>query len=106
MTYVWTDEGWAYVATILDLFSRAVVGWSIDVTATTRLTLAALQSAVQKRRPAAGLSEETRAASLGNSSAKGPAPGRSAFIAIEERRACIGTRTFCASRRKRCLHPT
>jgi putative transposase len=51
ITYVWTDEGWAYVATILDLFSRAVVGWSIDVTATTRLTLAALQSAVQKRRP-------------------------------------------------------
>jgi transposase InsO family protein len=55
ITYVWTDEGWAYVATILDLFSRAVVGWAIDVTATTRLTLAALQSAVKKRRPTAGL---------------------------------------------------
>jgi transposase InsO family protein len=55
ITYVWTDEGWAYVATILDLFSRAVVGWSIDVSATTRLTLTALQNAVQKRRPAAGL---------------------------------------------------
>ena len=55
ITYVWTDEGWAYVATILDLFSRAVVGWSVDVTPTTRLTLAALQSAVQKRRPTAGL---------------------------------------------------
>jgi putative transposase len=55
ITYVWTDEGWAYVATILDLFSRAVVGWSIDVTATTRLALTALQSAVQRRRPAVGL---------------------------------------------------
>jgi len=55
ITYVWTDEGWAYVATILDLFSRAVVGWAIDVAATTRLTLAALHSAVQKRRPTAGL---------------------------------------------------
>jgi putative transposase len=55
ITYVWTDEGWAYVATILDLFSRAVVGWAIDVTATTRLTLAALRSAVQKRRPTSGL---------------------------------------------------
>lgn len=55
ITYVWTDEGWAYVATILDLFSRAVVGWAIDVTATTRLALAALHSAVQKRRPTAGL---------------------------------------------------
>ena len=55
ITYVWTDDGWAYVAAILDLFSRAVVGWSIDVTATTRLTLTALQGAVQKRRPTAGL---------------------------------------------------
>lgn len=55
ITYVWTEEGWAYVATILDLFSRAVVGWSLDVTATTRLPLRALQNAVQKRRPTAGL---------------------------------------------------
>lgn len=55
ITYVWTDDGWAYVATILDLFSRAVVGWSVDVTATTRLAMTALQNAVQKRRPEAGL---------------------------------------------------
>jgi transposase InsO family protein len=55
ITYVWTDEGWAYVATILDLFSRAVVGWAIDTTATTKLALNALQSAVQRRRPDAGL---------------------------------------------------
>jgi putative transposase len=55
ITYVWTDEGWAYLATILDLFSRAIVGWAIDVTVTTRLALTALQNAVQKRRPAAGL---------------------------------------------------
>jgi putative transposase len=55
ITYVWTDAGWAYAAVILDLFSRAVVGWSLDVTATTQLTLRALQSAVQKRRPTAGL---------------------------------------------------
>jgi putative transposase len=55
ITYVWTDEGWAYVATILDLFSRAVVGWSIDVTATTRLPLTALENAVRRRKPDAGL---------------------------------------------------
>ena len=55
ITYVWTDEGWAYVATILDLFSRAVVGWAIDTTATTQLALNAQQSAVQRRRPDAGL---------------------------------------------------
>lgn len=55
ITYVWTDEGWAYVAIILDLFSRAVVGWSLDATLSTQLPLAALQSAVARRRPSAGL---------------------------------------------------
>jgi transposase InsO family protein len=55
ITYVWTDEGWAYVAIILDLFSRAVVGWALDTTLTTKLALNALQSAVQRRRPSAGL---------------------------------------------------
>lgn len=55
ITYVWTDEGWAYVATILDLFSRSVVGWALDTTLTTRLAMSALQSAVQRRRPTAGL---------------------------------------------------
>jgi len=55
ITYVWTDEGWAYVAAILDLFSRAVVGWAVDASLSTRLPLAALGAAVQRRRPAAGL---------------------------------------------------
>jgi transposase InsO family protein len=55
ITYVWTDEGWAYVASILDLFSRSVVGWAIDTTITTKLALTALQNAVQRRRPGAGL---------------------------------------------------
>ena len=55
ITYVWTDEGWAYVASILDLFSRAVVGWAVDTTITTKLALTALQNAVQRRRPGAGL---------------------------------------------------
>jgi putative transposase len=55
ITYVWTDEGWAYVATILDLFSRAVVGWAVSTSLTTQLALTALQNAVQRRRPNAGL---------------------------------------------------
>ncbi len=29
ITYVWTDEGWLYLATVIDLYSRAVIGWSI-----------------------------------------------------------------------------
>lgn len=51
ITCVWTDEGWAYVAVILDLFSRAVVGWSIDASQTANLPLTALQSALKRRRP-------------------------------------------------------
>jgi transposase InsO family protein len=55
ITYVWTDEGWAYLAVIIDLFSRAVVGWASDATLATSLPLAALHQAVQRRRPTAGL---------------------------------------------------
>jgi len=55
ITYVWTFEGWTYVATILDLFSRAVVGWAVDSTLSTRLPLAALEMAVRRRRPGNGL---------------------------------------------------
>jgi putative transposase len=55
ITYVWTDEGWMYLATILDLFSRCVVAWALDTTLSTRLPLAALDSAERRRRPGKGL---------------------------------------------------
>lgn len=55
ITYIWTDEGWAYLAVILDLFSRAVVGWALDATLATSLPLAALEAAVLRRRPESGL---------------------------------------------------
>jgi transposase InsO family protein len=55
ITYVWTDEGWCYFAAILDLFSRSVVGWALDRTLSTSLPLQALEMAVRRRRPGAGL---------------------------------------------------
>lgn len=55
ITYVWTSEGWAYAAVILDLFSRAVVGWAVDSTLHTSLVLRALESALIRRRPRPGL---------------------------------------------------
>ncbi len=55
ITYVWTDEGWAYLAVILDLFSRAVVGWALDADLSTKLPLAALDAAVKRRRPGQNL---------------------------------------------------
>jgi putative transposase len=49
ITYVWTAEGWAYVAVILDLFSRAVVGWALSESLATSLPLRALRRAVESR---------------------------------------------------------
>jgi len=55
ITYVWTDEGWCYLAAILDLYSRSVVGWAIESTLHTRLATNALDMAVRRRRPEAEL---------------------------------------------------
>jgi putative transposase len=54
ITYIWTDEGWVYLAAILDLFSRAVVGWAVDTNLSTHLPLTALRVAVGRRRPGVG----------------------------------------------------
>lgn len=55
VTAVYTGTGWLYLAAILDLFSRAVVGWSTGTNNDTSLALAALQGAVRHRRPPPGL---------------------------------------------------
>lgn len=55
ITYIWTAEGWMYLAAILDLYSRAVVGWALDTTLSTKLPLTALDMAVRRRNPSAGL---------------------------------------------------
>jgi len=55
ITYVWTDEGWCYLAVILDLYSRAVVGWALDATLATTLPLRAFDAALRRRSPSAGL---------------------------------------------------
>ena len=55
VTYVATREGWLYLAVVVDLFSRLVVGWSMDSTMTSRLVVDALAMAVSGRHPASGL---------------------------------------------------
>jgi putative transposase len=49
ITAVWTTEGWLYLAVLLDLASRRVVGWSADATMTAALPLAALRQALARR---------------------------------------------------------
>jgi putative transposase len=48
-TYIWTAEGWLYVAAVVDLFSRRVVGWSMSATMTTQLVTDALVMAIWRR---------------------------------------------------------
>ena len=55
ITYIWTGTGWTYLAVVVDLFSRKVVGWSLDNNMRTELVLGALNMAVTQRRPAPGL---------------------------------------------------
>ena len=51
ITYIKTHEGWSYLSVVIDLFSRRVVGWSMQSRMTTDLALQALLSAVWRRKP-------------------------------------------------------
>ena len=55
ITYIWTREGWLYLAAVMDLFSRPIVGWSMSRRMTKELVLEALAMAVEHRRPGPGL---------------------------------------------------
>jgi len=55
ITYIPTAEGWLYLAVILDLFTRKVIGWAMRDHMRAELTIAALTMAIQRRRPRAGL---------------------------------------------------
>jgi transposase InsO family protein len=55
ITYVPTQAGWLYLAVVLDLYSRKVVGWSMDRSMTASLATHALRMALQTRRPASPL---------------------------------------------------
>ncbi|WP_390899970.1 DDE-type integrase/transposase/recombinase, partial [Yersinia aleksiciae] len=53
MTYIRTHEGWLYLAVVLDLFSRRVIGWSMGGRMTAELVMDALLMAVWRRKPTA-----------------------------------------------------
>ena len=54
ITYVWTSEGWLYLAVILDLFSRQVVGWAMSDRLTAGVVVKALYQAIGRRHPSSG----------------------------------------------------
>lgn len=55
ITYLWTDQGWLYLAVVLDLYSRRVVGWSMAEHLRSELVLGALEMALGQRAPRDGL---------------------------------------------------
>ena len=55
ITYIYTAEGWLYLATVIDLFSRKVVGWSMDDNMRVSLVNDALEMAIKRRNPSSGL---------------------------------------------------
>jgi len=55
ITYIWTLEGWLYLAVVIDLFSRQVVGWAVADHMRTELCVNALQMAFWRRKPKPGL---------------------------------------------------
>ena len=50
ITYIWTEEGWLYLAVVMDLYSRMVVGWSMSERMTSKLVIDALQMAIWRRK--------------------------------------------------------
>jgi putative transposase len=49
ITYIWTAEGWMYLAIVIDLYSRAVIGWSMQSTMSRQLVCDALMMALRRR---------------------------------------------------------
>ena len=74
ISYIPTDEGWLYLAVILDLFSRKVVGWAMRDHMRQELTIAALTMAIQRQRPTPGLIHHSDSQCLSASAAGRPDP--------------------------------
>ncbi len=65
ITYLRTQEGWLYLAVVLDAFSRRVVGWAMQTRLTTSLSLAALDMAHRRRKPPPGLIHHSDSKNVG-----------------------------------------
>ena len=55
ITYLWSNEGWRYLAVLIDLFNREVVGWFMKPTLGTAIVIDALTAAIKNKKPPKGL---------------------------------------------------
>jgi len=83
-TYVWTAEGWLYVAAVVDLFSRRVVGWSMQTAMTAQLVTDALVMAIWRRGKPDALVRSFRSRQLIHQRAVPAADGRSRRRLLDE----------------------
>jgi len=74
MTYIWTNEGWLYLAVVIDLFNREIVGWSIKPRMTADIVTDALTMAWFRRKPAPGLIHHSDRGSMRARSSKRSLP--------------------------------
>jgi len=89
ITYLWTREGWLYLAVILDLFSRAVVGWALSSRITRELTLQALTMALGRRRPPRGLLHQSdRGSQYASTDYHGALTARGIVVSMSRRGDC------------------
>ena len=86
ITFLWTKQGWLYLAAILDLFSRRVVGWATSQNVDRHLALAALDMAVTRRRPGKDLIHHSDRGST--------------YAATDYRKALSARRIACSMSRK------
>lgn len=55
ITYIWQEDRWLYLATVMDLCSRKIIGWALDTSMTIELVRSALEKALARRQPAESL---------------------------------------------------
>jgi transposase InsO family protein len=89
ITYVPTREGWLYLAIVLDLASRLVVGWSMGETLETSLAVDALETALQRRRPGEGLLHHSdRGVQYASNEYRALLEGQDAVVSMSRRGNC------------------
>ena len=89
ITYIPTREGWLYLAIVLDLASRMVVGWSMGETLESSLAIDALEMALQRRRPAGGLLHHSdRGVQYASNEYRALLEGQAAVVSMSRRGNC------------------
>jgi transposase InsO family protein len=108
ITYVWTTEGWGYLAVLIDLFSRRVVGWSFADHMRRELPLKALERAFEAREPDAGLIHHSdRGSQYASGDYRAALTNRDVACSMSRAGDCYDNavaESFFASLKKECIH--